>query len=422
MISEIEDGVNRLRNDHIVKSDIKVNLYDSFEELAGLQEQWDELAESVGSGIFLTYDWCRIWWKYYGSKRDLKVWAFRKGEQLVGIAPLFLENIRLGPLSIRAARIVGSDHTMAQFALPIVTEHMKDVIENLADSLLMEKWDVIHIGPIAGLCDHYDKLRESLSGAFSDACDISYSEDQVQTYFSVADTWDAQLAELSKNARRNIKRKCKALKKALKHRPGALTSDFASVQNVEELFREFVDMHQKHWTKKGKLGHFGDWPDSFDFHKEMALAQIKHDRLRLMQIKWGQYNLAYEYAYKFGEKYFAFLNSRTDMKDVADAGVGTTMFAERIKKAISEDVKYVDAMRAKYDYKMRLGGKLFPMRDIYVKHKRVTSRVRVRIFRLFAKLLHLCYYKIWFTRIAPRLPFPRGPLWKIWIRSNALCQ
>jgi len=420
--SEIAEGVNPPRQAHIVKSDITANLYCSFEELAGLQEQWDDLAESVGSGIFLTYDWCRIWWKYYGGKRDLKVWVFRKGEQLIGIVPLFLENIRLGPVSIRAVRIVGSDHTMAQFSLPVVAGHITDVKENLADSLLMEKWDVIHIGPIAGLCGHYDSLKESVSRAFNDTCDVSYSEDQVQTYFFVADTWDAQLAELSKNARRNIKRKCKALKDVLKDRPGTLTSDFATVQKVNAVFQGFVDMHQKHWNRKGKLGHFGDWPDSFDFHKEMALEQLKHGRLRLMQVRWGQYNLGYEYTYKFGNKYFAFLNSRTDVKEVADVGVGTTIFAERMKKAIGENVKYVDAMRAKYDHKMRLGGKLFPMRDIYVIHKRINSRLRVRFFRLFSRLLHLAYYKIWFMRIAPKLPFRRRPLWRIWIRANAFCQ
>jgi len=405
-----------------VKSDIKVNLYCSFEELASLREQWDDLAESVGSEIFLTYDWCRIWWRFYGKNRDLKVWIFHKGAELVGIMPLFLDKIWLGPVSIRAVRIVGSDHTMAQFSLPVVADHMTDVIEKLAESLLKEKWDIMHMGSVAGLCGHYDKLKESLNRAFGDACGISSSENQVQTYFFVADTWDAQLAGLSKNARRNIKRKCKALKDVLQRRPGKLSSDFATVKNVDEVFRGFVDMHQKHWNRNGKLGHFGDWPDSFDFHKEMAHAQLKYDRLRLMHIKWGEYSLAYEYAYKFGSRYFAFLNSRTDMKDVADVSVGTTIFAERIKKAISENVRDVDAMRAKYDYKMRLGGKLLPMRDIYVFQKRILSRVRVYMFRLLSKLLHFCYYKIWFMRIAPSLPFRRRPLWQIWIRSFAFCQ
>jgi CelD/BcsL family acetyltransferase involved in cellulose biosynthesis len=405
-----------------MNSNIEVKLYCSFEELATLQQRWDDLAASVGSEIFLTYDWCRIWWKYYGKNRDLRVWVFQKGTDLVGIVPLFLERIGLGPVSVRAAKLVGSDHTMAQFSLPIVRDHIPEVIEGLSEPLLKEKWDIMHIGPLAGLYSHYDALREALQGAFGGECGISCKEKQVQTYFFVAGTWEAQLASLSKNERKNIKRKCRVLKEVLQSRPGELASDLATMENVDDMFLGFVHMHQQHWQKRGKLGHFGDWPDSFDFHREMAPAQLKHDRLRLMRIHWGECCLAYEYTYRFGEKYFAFLNSRTDLEDLADANVGTTIFAEQMKMAMSENVRYIDDMRAKYDYKLRLGGKLFPMRDIYISRKQPFSLARVHVFRLLSKLLHLCYYKIWFIRIAQRLPLRRGCLWRIWIRSNAFAQ
>ena len=69
-----------------------------------------------------------------------------------------------------------------------------------------------------------------------------------------------------------------------------------------------------------------------------------------------------------------------------------------------------------------LGGKLFPMRDIYVFQKRMLSRARVYAFRLLSRLLNFFYYKVWFMRIAPRLPLRRRPLWRIWIRSNAFCR
>ncbi len=406
----------------IVNSHVQVKLFCSFEELAALQPRWDELAESAGTGIFLTYDWCRIWWKYYGKNRDLRVWVFQRGTDLVGILPLFLEQIRLGPVCVRAAKLVGSDHTLAQFSLPIAREHIAEVAEALFEPLLKEAWDVIHIGPLAGLYEHYDVLREALQRTLGDECGITYKEKQVQTYFFVADTWEGYLATLTKNARRSIRRKYKALKQVMQSRPGNLTSDFATLQDVDEMFRGFVHMHQKHWKKKGRPGHFGDWPDSFDFHEEMVRAQLPHDRLRLMKIHWGQDCLAYEYAYKFGDKYFAFLNARTDSQDVADVSVGTIVFAEQMKKAISENVRYIDDMRAKYDYKMRLGGRLFPMRDIYILRKQPLRLARVHIFKLLSRFLHLCYYRIWYIRVAPRLPLPRRALWRIWIRSNAFAQ
>jgi CelD/BcsL family acetyltransferase involved in cellulose biosynthesis len=406
----------------IVKTDVQVKLFCSFEELAALQEQWDSLAASAGSGIFLTYDWCRIWWKYYGRNRKLRVWVFQKGTELVGIVPLFLETIWLGPVSMRAARLVVCDHTLAQFSLPIVSSHLEEVIERLAESLLGEKWDILHIGPIAGLYGHYDALREALHRAFGKTCSISCKQKQVQTYYFVADTWEAQLASLSKNGRKHVRHSLRELERVMQDQPGDLTSDYATIQNVDEVFRGFVDMHQELWRKKGRPGHFGDWPDSFDFHREMAHSQLERGRLRLLRIHWGECCLAYEYAYRFGDTYFAFLSARTDCDDLADVGMGSVMFAEQMKKAMDENVRYIDDMEAKYEHKLRLGGKLLPMKDIYIVRKQPLCLARARVFRLLSKLLHLCYCRIWYMRIAPKLPLRRRPLWRTWIRCHAFCQ
>ncbi len=45
-------------------------------------------------------------------------------------------------------------------------------------------------------------------------------------------------------------------------------------------------------------------------------------------------------------------------------------------------------------------------------------RLRASLFASLSRLLHLCYYRIWFSRLAPRLPFKRRPLWKLWIRTR----
>jgi CelD/BcsL family acetyltransferase involved in cellulose biosynthesis len=85
---------------------LKVDVFDSFDELASMQQEWDNFVESVGSEIFLTFDWCRIWWKYYGKNRTLRVFVFRINNELLGIIPLFFEKIWLGLVPIRTVKIV----------------------------------------------------------------------------------------------------------------------------------------------------------------------------------------------------------------------------------------------------------------------------------------------------------------------------
>ncbi|UCC98846.1 MAG: GNAT family N-acetyltransferase [Phycisphaerales bacterium] len=396
-----------------------VEVCDSFERLQAIQQQWDQLAESVGSEIFLTYDWCRIWWKYYGAGRDLRVYVFRSAEKLVGVLPLFFESIRLGPVFVRAGKIVGSDHTLAQFSPPVRRDHIRAVVQRFYELISRERWDIIHIGPIAGLYSHYEELSEALDESFGGSCILRAKKTQDQTYFLLADKWAAQLKGLSRNARKRISRHYRQLNKALHHEPGRFASEFATVENADEMFRGFVHMHQVHWKACGKLGHFGDWQDAFEFHREMVMAQLKYDRLRLMASYWGTRSLGYEYAYKFGDKYFAFLNARTDSEKLADINVCTSMFTEQVKRAMSENVRCVDDMRGKYDYKLRLGGKLFPVRSIYVLRKKGLVLIRVMMFRILSRLLDVCYYRIWFCTLAPRLPFGRTPLRKIWVKMCA---
>jgi CelD/BcsL family acetyltransferase involved in cellulose biosynthesis len=406
-----------LNSDVSVKKALQVESYDSFEQLEAFQQQWDDFAESMRSEIFLTYDWCRLWWKYYGKDRDLRVHIFRSDGDLVGIIPLFFDRITLGPIVIRAGKIVGSDHTMTQFSLPLRRDSIRAVVQRLYELVSRERWDIIHIGPTSGFCSHYEQLSNAVSASFGRSCTLRTKSTQVQTYFLLADTWPAQLKCLSKNARKKISRHRRKLSQALQSEPGHLVSKFATAENADETFNAFVQMHQARWKARGKLGHFGDWLDAFDFHREMVTAQLKYDRVRLMASYWGARPLGYEYAYKFGDRYFAFLNARTDSEALADVNIYTWTFTEQVKRAMSENVRCIDDMRGRYDYKLRLGGKLFPVRDIYVLQKKGLLRIRMLIFRVLCRLLNVCYYKIWFCKLAPRLPFARRPLWDVWVRT-----
>ena len=75
-------------------------------------------------------------------------------------------------------------------------------------------------------------------------------------------------------------------------------------------------------------------------------------------------------------------------------------------------------MVGNFAFKNELGGEHFPMRMIYLNRNNPGGRFRAELFRRAAELFHLLYYKVYFSRIAARLPLRwRGGLWKTWIRS-----
>ncbi len=394
-------------------------VFKSFEELAPMQPEWDDFVEAAGAEIFLTFDWSRVWWKYYGKGRDLSIFIFRRVGNLVGILPLFFETLRLGPVYVRTGKVVGSDFTLSQFSLPVVPLHIRTVMQRFCELVSEYEWDVIHIAPIAGLYRHFADLKTALEEVFRRDCVVLNGRNTVQTYFQLGENWEGQLASLNRNERGNIRKNYNAIRKACSTSSNSLRSCLAEESNFPEFFDDFVAMHQSHWNRLGKAGHFRDWPHAQEFHRELAEIQLKLGRLRLLKVNMGSNCLGYQYHYKFGDKYFHFLDARSESNLLKGVSLGRITFCEQIKRALQEKIRYVDSMQGRYEHKLRLGGKLFSRKSIYIIARKLSTRIRFFVFRALARLLNLCYYRIWFCRTAPKLPVRPPSLRRIWIRTNS---
>ncbi|MHC4538794.1 MAG: GNAT family N-acetyltransferase, partial [Planctomycetota bacterium] len=324
---------------------LQVEAHDNFESLRGIQQEWDDCAQSAGSEIFLTYDWCRVWWDYYGKGRDLRIYLFRRDGALVGILPLFFERIRLGLVSVRAGKIVGSDYTPAQFSPPMYHDHIRDVLRRFYELSAKDKWDILHFGPIAGLYEHYEDLRKACEELFGGSHRVTGKDGNVQTYFMLPETWDEHLAGLNRKERTKIRRHYRLARRAAGDGANTVAADYVTTDNLGEMFADFVQMHQRHWQNLKKLGHFGDWPCAHEFHRELAGAQLKRDRLCLTKITLGDWCLGYKYGYVFGDHFCDFLDARSGRDEVAQVGLGRIIHSEMIRTAIQRKAKSIDSMR-----------------------------------------------------------------------------
>jgi CelD/BcsL family acetyltransferase involved in cellulose biosynthesis len=399
-------------------SSLQVTMHRSFEELAALQPQWDELVESVGASIFLTYDWCRVWWRHYGRGRDLRLFVFRSNGALVGLVPLFLERVWIGPVWLDVAKLVSSDFTLAQFSLPIDAPWLREVIRALFGALQTARWDVLYLGPLSGLYEGFDELKSRCEELLRPSCVVVAREQGVQTCFALQEDWESYLAGLRKEERGDIKRNYKYLAKALRGDATVISAVHADAQSLEGVYAEFIALHQAHWRKLHKAGHFQDWPAAEDFHLDLAKAQAARGRLRLLKVTADEHCLGYEYGYKIGRTLVQFMNARSEADDLEHISVGKIVFNELVKSAVAERVAWVDSMRGKYEYKLKLGGELFPLRGLYVIRRGPLRWVRTRIFQRLSAFLDLAYFRLWYCRVVPKLALRVGPLWKTWIRTN----
>ncbi|RPJ64764.1 MAG: GNAT family N-acetyltransferase [Alphaproteobacteria bacterium] len=397
---------------------IQADVYTSFENTGDIKQQWDNFIELIGSEIFLTCDWCRIWWQYYGKGRKLRIFIFKKDGNIIGIVPLFFESIRIGLTNIKVVKIVGADFTLAQFSLPIKQNYLPAVMRIIYESLENEQWDVIYLGPLAGIYKDFDALFDAAKRGFHNAKCIPIDNQNTQTYFEITSDWETYLSAISKQERSNVRRAYNMVSQMLNEAPMGIKSEFVSDSNISEYFNEFVAMHQAHWQKLGKAGHFGDWPDSKAFHEELASVNHALGRTRLLKVQLGENCLGYQYQYKFGKSYYDFLDCRNDSNMYKDIGIGRIAFCEIVKKAIAEGIKIIDSMRGTYEHKLRLGGKLFMIKGIYLIRNSSSSKIKAAILHKISYLVNIGYFRLWYCKIAPRLPMKFGPLWKYWIKTN----
>ena len=400
-----------------VSEEISVEVATTFEQLVSMQQEWDDFMESIGGEIFLTYDWCRIWWKHYGTNRRLMIFLLRGPAGLCGLLPMFSERVGVKPVELAVIKMVGSDFMPVTFSVPVKDDMLERVIPAFIGRLNEEcQWDLLYLGAICGKYPALDRLSESLKGALDGAFFVEVSSNEVQTYFELADSWKEQIDTLSKRQRTKTKR----VYKEIQSKGMSLTSAFTTETTSSRMFSDFVQMHQAQWQQVGMPGHFADWPSAHEFHREMAEAQLVRNRLRLLRITLNDDVIGYDYMYKFGQTYQWFLTARSGLERDSRIDFHRVSFGEKVEHALKDDVRFIDGGRGEYEYKMVMGGKLFPVHSILVYQDRPLARVKVECFRSFMSFINILYSKIWRRRVAPRLGTKAGPFWRWWIRTHML--
>jgi len=398
-----------------LEKSIDVEIFEDFESLSGMQQNWDRFMEEMNAEIFLSYDWCKIWWKYYGKDRVLKIFLFKKNDQIVGILPLFREVVGQWPMNISVIKIVGTDFNPITVSIPL----KKDLLNELLKSFINElnhvcSWDIIYLGAICGRYEASDQLEQALNEILSSAYYIQRKTTDIQTYFQIANNWEEQIATLSQKQRNKTRREFKEIQK----RGLSLACVHATSATFTPMFTDFVQMHKTQWQKRGMPGHFNEWPYSYDFHKEFAYVQLTRGRLRLLQIWLGDVVIGYEYLFRYGNTYQWYLGARTGLENEQHLHFYRLSFREKIESALSENVRCIDAGRGEYEYKIDMGGKLLPVQSIIIYSRSPIAFFVVNLFRRLVWLTDILYSKLWRRRIAPWLGIKTGSFWQWWTKTH----
>jgi CelD/BcsL family acetyltransferase involved in cellulose biosynthesis len=401
---------------------IEVAVIDSFVRgsAKGLDHDvWDAFVQMHGGDLYMSYDWLRLWWEHYGKGRELRLFVGRNaGGEIVGLLPMFVETLWLGPVRLRWAKIVGCDFLPSVLSPVFSTSCASEVLRQAITMLIREdNCDAVALGPLSD-GNSESGIASQVRVACAGLQDCATLEQDVQvaihTTFQLPDTFDAYLGGLNKRQKQNLRRDMNLFSKNF-----TCKVDVAS--NTEELIRDFSafrKMHDQQWHAENKLGHFGDWPGSGKFNEALVSTLAPLGRVRLVRLWANEQVASYQYCLTFGERMYWRLPARLAGEEWNRYGMGRLGLVKMIEAAIGEGIRWIEGGPGHYEYKMQLGGQEVPLISQAIVANSYKSRLCWKMFQKASRLLHLLYYRLWFVRIAPRLPLRRKPLWRIWIRSR----
>ncbi len=394
---------------------LRCQVLTDWEQAEPLAGAWDSLVQQIGGDIYFTYDWCRTWWRHYGGASRMRILVFREGEALAGVLPLVIDRLRLGPVPVQLARLLGSCCTTIVLNPPVAAGRAEAIYGMCLRHLLEEDGcDAAWFGPLAGHRSHRQALRracESLGGA---ARIVRDRDSGVHTIFHLPETFEQYLAMMDKSQRGYYRRSRQALEKRF-----ALRVDRPDdPDRLAAGFEEFIALHTTQWRSQGMLGHFGDWPGAKDFNRDLVRTLAPQGRLLLERLCVDGQAVACEYSYRLGDWLYWRLPARRAGEPWDRLGIGRISLLGHFQTAIEAGVRHVEGGAGHYDYKLRLGATEYPLGSMLIAAGRALAGTKAKMLGRWGDLLHLLYYRIWFSRVAPRLPLPRRPLWASWMRSH----
>jgi len=388
------NSIETQHSTQVVAGVLKMTCHRSFREVEFLRERWDELVESVGGDLFSSFDWCAIWWKYFGQGRRLHLYIATVGDELVAVLPLFRETIHWGPLSLRVVRMVGSDYLVTRSNVVIVPQWLEQVTIPLMTSLDGDgSWDLFQIGNLPDYLQQSQAFAEALRRCKQAGRVVFNDNAYPNMFFDLADTFEKYLEKLSRKERRNVRRDGRKLEQ----RALVMCRRIVDKSQLHVAFSELINMHQQHWLEHGRLGHFGEWPNAEQFHRELAEVLLDRDRLVFVEVLANGQLQAAEYGGRFGQRVHWITGCR---RREATSRIG---FCALVRVAMQIGATQIDALSGYYGYKRRLGAKVMGVKTIVVFPPRWTSRLYAQLFKAVTWLIELIYFRIWFWRLAPWL-------------------
>jgi hypothetical protein len=414
-LSQNNCTLGRQSDGFCAQSGLSWHVLDDFNDARISPRQWDETVAATNGNFYMTFQWCRAWWRFYGAGRQLRILIFFRGEELAAILPTFLEKLWIGPVWVKMARLAGADSTTQLCNPPVHKDLAASVLQTAAGYFIGQcGCDAVIFSPVSADFPGFDEICLACRQLPPATYGTQVRQTGIHSVFRLSASFEDYLKGLGKSQRANYKRDWNLLNKSFSV---AVDSIFEESQLAGE-FDAFSKMHKAQWNAEGRQGVFADWPASYEFNLELIKACASQRRVFFHRLVLDGEAVSYQFCFTFQGRLCWRWTARVVGGNWQRYGLGRMGLAKLIEAAIGQGIHSIEGGTGHYDYKVQMGASEVPFYSFAIASRRRGAGGRLRLMKLFSQVLDIAYYKILFRRVYPRVPALRRPLARLWIRSR----
>ena len=311
------------------------------EELERLEPEWRALLPRASMNkVFASPTWLRVWWREFGAGRDLILLSVRRGEELVGVAPLMRDGDRLC--------FAGDTQVCDYMDFIAAPGDEEAVLSAVLRSLGEEPWQELALWAVPEGSPTLEALK-AVAPRFGLRVDVEIED--VCPQLDLPATWEEYLASLNRKDRHELRRKLRKLSQGGE----VLLETIDEPAAVTAALDDFLRLYRG--SRSDKAAFMTEQMESF--FRAIVSALAAEGKVELLFLTLGGVRVAAVLCF-CGDEESLLYNSGYD-PGYAHLSVGLLSKALALRKAIEEGKSRFDFLRGREPYKYDLGAKDVPV-------------------------------------------------------------
>lgn len=220
---------------------ITVSRVSSIGELEDLREPWDTLLrQGPANHLFLSHDWVCTWWKHFGGGRKLFTLVFRRGDRILGIAPLLLERTRRRGIPVRQIGLLVNGCSQQSGLIFPVQKHdgFRAFVRHLQDCA--DQWDLVDLDGLPEISGDLSELEAAAEGSLISAV-------RRWQFETISLEYKGQPEDFIKSRSVNFRRKLRVAGKHLHELGSVRLRRYTSPEELESGLSQLLDVERRSW-------------------------------------------------------------------------------------------------------------------------------------------------------------------------------